>query len=50
MKKLLERLKDALYGVLPWLLLFGIPIAIIVNKVYYEFSDHPKRDEKEIRT
>jgi hypothetical protein len=50
MKKRIERLKDTLYGVLPWLILFTIPIVIIVSKVYYEFSDISKSREEPIHT
>ena len=43
MKKWLERLKDALYGALPWILLFGIPMAIgIVVWVIFNWDDIPK--------
>ena len=43
MKKWLERLKDAFYGILPFLLLFGIPLAIcIVIGVISIWDDIPK--------
>ena len=43
MKQWLERLKEALYGALPFLLLFGIPIAIaIVIMAISIWDDIPK--------
>ena len=50
MKKWLERLKNALYGALPWLLLFGIPLLVIAGSIYLDFLREPEKLEKENRT
>lgn len=50
MKKFWERIKDTWYGILPWLLILGIPLLVIAGQIYLNLSRPPRNDGKEIRT
>ena len=50
MKKIWEKIKEALYGILPFLLLFGIPVLLISVQVYLNISSGHKNDTKKSRT